>query len=191
MTGARPPAPGDDEQPPCVLVAYATTHGATAGIAERIAHRLEERGSDVEVRPLVAAHDLTGYDAVVFGSPVYDGCWLPEADAFVAEQRDALVARPTWVFSVGSFGDRGRMLGRFVTREPKGVRTVLRDIGAREYRVFAGVAERGRRPLPSRIVYRLLGGRMGDNRDWPLIDAWAAEIASALDGDAAASSRGD
>ena len=36
--------------------------------------------------------------------------------------------------------------------------------------------------LASRIFLHLAGGRYGDFRDWPAIDAWALEIADQLDG---------
>jgi menaquinone-dependent protoporphyrinogen oxidase len=35
-------------------------------------------------------------------------------------------------------------------------------------------------PLWGRLFYRLTGGRPGDHRDWPAIEAWAAEIARSL-----------
>lgn len=49
-----------------------------------------------------------------------------------------------------------------------------------EYRVFAGVIDRHQWPFLSRLFFYALGGRLGDNRDWPAIDAWAEEIAHAL-----------
>ena len=34
--------------------------------------------------------------------------------------------------------------------------------------------------LWSRLVFHAFGGRFGDHRDWPVIDAWADQIALAL-----------
>lgn len=53
------------------LVAYASKHGATQGIAERIATTLKAAGHEAEARPVEAVDDLTGYDAFVVGSAVY------------------------------------------------------------------------------------------------------------------------
>ena len=50
-----------------ILVAYATRHGATQGIAERIAERLRTAGLDAEVRPATDVRDPSGYDAFVVG----------------------------------------------------------------------------------------------------------------------------
>ena len=54
-----------------VLVGYATKHGSTRGVAERIAARLREHGLGVDVRALRGTEDAAAYDAVVFGSAVY------------------------------------------------------------------------------------------------------------------------
>ena len=53
-----------------VLVAYATRHGATAGIAERIAEELAGRDHDARARPVEDVDDLEAYDAVVLGGNV-------------------------------------------------------------------------------------------------------------------------
>jgi menaquinone-dependent protoporphyrinogen oxidase len=50
----------------------------------------------------------------------------------------------------------------------------------REYRVFAGVIRSEQWPLPSRMLFHLFGGRLGDNRDWAGIDEWAETIAQAV-----------
>jgi menaquinone-dependent protoporphyrinogen oxidase len=41
-----------------VLVTYATRHGATAGIAERIAAGLEQAGLPADARPVGEVRDL-------------------------------------------------------------------------------------------------------------------------------------
>ena len=50
-----------------VLVAYATRHGATAGIAERIAGTLRGEGVHAVARPVEEVSQLEDYDAVVLG----------------------------------------------------------------------------------------------------------------------------
>jgi menaquinone-dependent protoporphyrinogen oxidase len=51
-----------------VLVAYATRHGSTRGIAERIAQTLRTDGLDAVAEPAAEARALAGYDAFVIGS---------------------------------------------------------------------------------------------------------------------------
>lgn len=163
-----------------VLVAYASRHRATEGIAARIAARIADAGSAVDLRHVDAVESLDAYDAVVFGAPVYDQSWPPEADAFVDQQRDGLAARPLWLFSVGSFGDTKRLIGPLTHKEPKHIAEVRSAVHPRDYRVFQGVIGKHQWPFWSRLLFHAFGGRFGDHRDWPVIDAWADHIALAL-----------
>jgi menaquinone-dependent protoporphyrinogen oxidase len=161
-----------------VLVVYASRHGATAGIASRIAARLVDSGVSADVREVDGVETLHPYDAVVFGAPVYEQSWPPEANRFVAEYSDALSARRPWLFSVGSFGDRKRVIGPLMQKEPKGIADIRAGVRSRDYRVFQGVIHKDQWPFWSRVFFHALGGRFGDHRDWPAIDAWADEIAA-------------
>lgn len=96
------PAPGPPV-PPTVLVAVATAQDLTWAVGRAIAEALTQRGSDVDLTRLEAAHDADldpgAYDAVVLGSDVHAGHWLTAARLFVAEHTAALNTRPVWVFS--------------------------------------------------------------------------------------------
>ena len=70
-----------------VLVAYATRHGATAGIAERIGSKLREHGLDATVLPAKDVRDVREYDAFVIGSAAYMYHWLKDATDFVHRHR--------------------------------------------------------------------------------------------------------
>jgi menaquinone-dependent protoporphyrinogen oxidase len=165
-----------------VLVAYASRHGATAGIAERLASRIAAPGIVTTVRRVDTVENLDGFDAVVLGAPVYDGTWPPEAEEFVAGYAEQLAARPLWLFSVGSFGDDGRLLGALVRKEPRDIEATLAKLRPRSYRVFRGVIQKHQWPFWSRLLFHLFGGRFGDHRDWPAIEAWGEEIGLALAG---------
>ena len=86
------------------LVVYASKHGATQGIAERIAAKLSEAGQGAKARPVAAVGDLTCYDAFVVGSAVYAAHWQKEASAFVQRNRAVLASKPVWLFSSGPLG---------------------------------------------------------------------------------------
>jgi menaquinone-dependent protoporphyrinogen oxidase len=165
-----------------VLVACASRHGATEGIASRIAGRIADAGPAVDLRQVDAVESLDAYDAVVFGAPVYDQSWPPEVDRFVDQHRDVLAARPLWLFSVGSFGDTKRLIGPLTHKEPKRIAEVRSVVQPREYRVFQGVIHKHQWPFWSRVLFHAFGGRFGDHRDWPVIEAWADQIALALVG---------
>lgn len=163
-----------------VLVAYASRHGATKGIAARIAERIASAGTAVDLRQVDAIESLDAYDAVVFGAPVYDQSWPPEADRFVDRHRDALAARALWLFSVGSFGDTKLLIGPLTRKEPRRIAEVRLALSPREYRVFQGVIQKHQWPFWSRVLFHAFGGRFGDHRDWRVIEAWADQIALAL-----------
>lgn len=171
------PAPHSDVD---VLVVYASRHGATRGVAECIRVRLRDAGLEAELRGVEDARELPTGSAIVLGSPVYDQRWPPEADAFVQRHLHTLAERSLWLFSVGTFGDRRRGIGRLMTREPRGIDELREATRPRDYRVFAGVIRREQWPLASRLLYHAFGGRLGDNRDWEDIGAWADGIAAAL-----------
>ena len=77
-----------------ILVAYASRHGATRGIAERIALTLGRSGLDVTLRPVDQVRDVDRYDAFVIGSAAYTGHWLKDASRFVQQHR-SLLDEPT------------------------------------------------------------------------------------------------
>jgi menaquinone-dependent protoporphyrinogen oxidase len=87
-----------------VLVAYASRHGATRGIAERIAGILETEGLDVTLESVEGVDVTDGFDAFVIGSAAYMGHWLKEAATFVRRHEATLAGHPVWFFSSGPVG---------------------------------------------------------------------------------------
>ncbi|MEY9214547.1 flavodoxin domain-containing protein [Thermobifida halotolerans] len=163
-----------------VMIGYASAHGSTEGIARRVADRLREHGHDVDVRPLdEPVADLDRYDAFVLGSAVHGSSWLREAVDFTRRETDTLAQRPVWLFSVGL----ARVLGgRFEQAggEPRGTPELRQAVGAREHRLLAGAIQPKHLPLFARGIYRMMGGRYGDFRDWAEVDDWAESIAAQL-----------
>jgi menaquinone-dependent protoporphyrinogen oxidase len=169
------------------LVVYASKHGATRGIAERIAAKLGEAGQEAEVRPVEAVDHLIGYDAFVVGSAVYAAHWQKEASAFVRQNRVVLASRPVWLFSSGPLGTqatdaKGRDLT--VAAEPKEIAEFEGAIGPKGHRVFFGALDPGTLGFSERAIRKLPAARTmlpeGDFRDWAEIDAWASDIAHDL-----------
>lgn len=156
-----------------VLVAYATKHGATRGIAEAIGNRLAERGLTAVVRPVAEVDDVERYDAVVVGSAVYLGSWVKEARAFLDRHAETLRRVPVWLFSSGPTGtDPGEAL-----TEKR--RQRLDAVGARDHRVFGGALDPEHLGFLERRVVRTAKTPVGDFRDWSAIERWADEIADA------------
>jgi menaquinone-dependent protoporphyrinogen oxidase len=170
-----------------VLIAHASAHGSTRGIAERIARGLRGEGLEADCSPAGEVAGLAPYDAVVVGSAVHSMRWLPEARRFALEHAGELRARPTWLFSVSSLGDEESMLAPGAARvlralggDTKEIRALRAAVRPREHRNFAGAIARTDWSRAGSVFLRLMGGRYGDHRNWPAVDAWATAIAAAL-----------
>jgi menaquinone-dependent protoporphyrinogen oxidase len=181
-----------------VLVAYASRHGATRGIAERIAKVVERRGLEVALKPVESAGAVAEYDAFVIGSAAYMSHWMDEATKFVRRNRSVLASRPVWLFSSGPVGTetvdaKGRDLVE--ASEPREFAEFSGAINPLDQRVFFGAYDPDAEPIG---LMERFGARFtripairealpaGDFRDWPRIEAWADGIARELLEDGAA-----
>lgn len=172
-----------------VLIAYASRHGSTAGIAERIAVRLSEAGMTADLRPVSEVEDLDAYDAFVIGSAAYMLHWLKDATTFVKRHRDVLAARPLWLFSSGPLGPEALDANGEDAREstrPQEFDELTLLLHPRGERVFFGAWDPDAPPVG--MAERLMklapaaarAFPAGDFRDWADIDGWATQIAREL-----------
>jgi menaquinone-dependent protoporphyrinogen oxidase len=174
-----------------VLVGYASVHGSTRGIAERIAAQLGEAGLQVAIRHVDQIDEVRSFDAVVLGSAIHDAAWLPEASDFVHRNLVVLGKVPVWLFSVGLVGESSSAFPNGVAAQLRALRRGPKEIGhfrkatqARDHAIFAGAIERDHWPMADRVIFRGMGGRYGDHRDWDDIDAWTAEIVAGVQAEA-------
>ena len=176
-----------------VLVAHASRHGATAGIAQRIGATLARAGLDVDVKPIADARDIArashlgGYDGFVIGSAIYAFHWLGEARDFVRHNADVLRSRPVWIFGSGPLGDKPiDDKGNDVTIPPKDVAGVADMVHAQDMRVFFGAYDPADQPVGfmEHVMRAIPAARTalpaGDFRQWPEIERWASSIAADL-----------
>jgi menaquinone-dependent protoporphyrinogen oxidase len=159
-----------------VLVAYASKHGSTQGIAERIAEKLRQLGKEAEAQPVETVKDPGSYEALVIGSAVYYGSWLKDATEWVHRNRAILAQRPVWLFSVGPLGTEVKD----AEQQPKEMAEFQQSIKPRDQRIFFGALDHNRLSFPERMVLKAVRAPEGDFRDWEAIDAWAATIAQNL-----------
>jgi menaquinone-dependent protoporphyrinogen oxidase len=172
-----------------VLVAYASRHGATKGIAERIAGSLSAAGLTAETRSVKEVRDLAGYDACVIGSAAYMFHWLKEATQFAKRHQQMLAERPVWLFSSGPLGtdlvdEQGRDV--YETTRPKEFDELESLLHPRGTQIFFGAWDPAAPPIgmAERLMRMAPASKTafpsGDFRDWAAVDAWAAEIAASL-----------
>jgi menaquinone-dependent protoporphyrinogen oxidase len=156
-----------------VLVTFASKHGSTREVAQRIAARLDELGAPTDVRPMSEVEELNGYDGVVIGSSVYFGHWMKEATAFVERIRPMLTGRSIWLFSTGPLRDQG-------ATNPPEIAGLAAALPIVEHRLFGGAMSKSRLSFLERTIVKGVRAPFGDFRDWKEIDAWAATIAQQL-----------
>jgi menaquinone-dependent protoporphyrinogen oxidase len=163
-----------------VLVAYATKHGATAEIAEKIGQVLRQAGLRTDVLPADRVSDPTPYQAVVLGSAIYAGQWRNEAATFLEANEKALAERPVWLFSSGPTGEGDPVQLMNGWRFPEALQPVADRIQARDIVFFHGVLDTKKLGLAEKLIVKALKAPSGDFRDWEAITSWAASIAATL-----------
>jgi menaquinone-dependent protoporphyrinogen oxidase len=163
-----------------ILVAYATKHGATADIAEKIGNALREVGLPADVLPVKRVGDLTPYKAVVLGSAVYIGQWRKEAIEFLKANEKALVGRPVWLFSTGPTGKGDPVELTKGWRFPKALQPIADRIQPRDIALFQGALDPKTLSQIEKWMIKKVKAPLGDFRDWNAVTSWAAVIADTL-----------
>ena len=157
-----------------ILVAFATRAGSTAEVAEAIGKALGASGAAVDVCPVKDIHDLSPYRAVVLGSPIRMGHWLPEAVAFLKAHRAELSRVPVACFVTcvtltnDTVGNR-----RTVDAYLDPVRAILRPVSVG---LFAGVMDGSKLSFLDRLMMRATKTPEGDFRKWDEIHLWGESL---------------
>ncbi|MFI5450469.1 MAG: flavodoxin domain-containing protein [Candidatus Bathyarchaeia archaeon] len=173
-----------------VLVAFASKHGSTKGIAEFIGGTLRQRGVDVDILDVGQVRNSGAYDAFVLGSAVFIGHWMKEAKQFAMKNSAILSTRPIWLFSSGPTGTSQRdakgwdLLDPNVSG-PKELEELREKLRFRDHRIFLGAFDPKDLDFFSRQFFKSAAIReatpIGDFRNWKEIEAWCNEIASSLE----------
>jgi menaquinone-dependent protoporphyrinogen oxidase len=164
-----------------VLVAYATRCGSTGSVAEAMAEALRGMGIPVEVRLVENVKDLGPYQAVIVGSAIRRGQWLPEATAFVKNNQDALSRLPTAYFVVcltmrdDTPENRDKVLAYLDPVRKKAPRITPAAVG-----LFPGSVDFSKLSLVHKSILEAKGVSEGDYRDLPAVKGWASDVGPAL-----------
>jgi len=163
-----------------ILVTYASRFGSTRGVAEAIASTLQSSDAQVQLAPMTEVNDVQAYDAVVAGSAINGGAWLPEAMLFLQRHRAALQGKPFAAFLVCmTLSMRSAEAYRaHVATWLEPVRSLVQPLSEG---LFAGALDIKQIPSPAdRLKFRLsvLFGawKEGDHRDWEAVRGWAAGL---------------
>jgi len=157
-----------------ILIAYASRCGATAEVAQAIGQDLAARGCLVDVMPAEKVKGVTAYGAVVLGSAVRFGKWLPEAMDFTRSHQAELKSVPTAFFTVHILNvgtDEHSRAARAAYTAP--VRAIVQP-GVETF--FAGKLDRAKLSLFHKLIFIMM--KEADLRDWNAIHAWGKSLFS-------------
>jgi len=167
-------ASGENKMNQKVLVAYVSKAGSTMEVAQAIGKELTNRGFAVDVRPLKQVTNVDGYSAVVIGSAVRMGQWLPDAVKFVEKNAAILRQVPTAFFAVHLMNigdDEASRKARAAYLDP------VRKLVAPQYEAFfAGVGDMSKVSFIEGLIGKMVKSPEGDFRDWNAISGWAQAI---------------
>jgi menaquinone-dependent protoporphyrinogen oxidase len=168
-----------------LLVTYASAHGSTQEMAQHLAAQLQLSGFAIDLKPVDEVKTLENYTAVILGSPIHCGLWMPNMHMWVSHQRSSLAQIPVyaWITCV-------RVL------EPDGYAHVRTHYIPADFRALPTL--RSMEIFPGRIIppqltwqekndlYVRYDGHFnityaqGDYRDWPRFEEWEQWIAADL-----------
>lgn len=156
-----------------ILVTFASRHGNTRAIAEAIAAELETCGHRTVFSDVSRVTSLDGYDAIIVGSGLYFGHWLPQVPAFLDRFRPQLATLPVWLFCSGPLGRQPAATPDEVTSHRAGMRLM-------GHRCFPGNLDPASLGTRERFATRMVGGPVSDFRDWDAVHDWTRRIAASL-----------
>jgi menaquinone-dependent protoporphyrinogen oxidase len=162
------------DMPASVLVGYATRYGSTQEVAEAVA-----AGFAVDILPLQKVRDLTRYNAVVLGAPLFMFHWHKDALNFLSRHQKALMERYVAIFALGPVHDphdeqEWRDANSHLTKELEKF-SWLKPVALE---MFGGKYD----PAKLRFPLNLFAGAepASDIRDWTAIRTWASHLAGKL-----------
>lgn len=165
-----------------VLVGYATVHGSTAEVAQRIGDVLTQEGLQVTVADVNTLTQVDDYDAFVMGTPIHAGTWLPELTGFMKTLKNRASRTPVyvWVTCIRVLEEYGMSHAMDYYMIPE----IMSQLNIRGKTAFAGKLDIEQVDWNERwsLAARYDGHAWptnfdGDFRDWKKITDWAAETA--------------
>jgi menaquinone-dependent protoporphyrinogen oxidase len=157
-----------------ILITYATRAGSTAEIAAAIAATMTGRGFSVDVKPIKENPTVQDYQAVLIGSPIRMGNWLPEAVEYVKRNQAALRQVPVALFTVHMLNtgeDEASRAARLAYLNA--VRPLLNQP---EEVYFTGKMDFARLSFLDRFTANMVKAVESDQRDWDKIRGWAPAV---------------
>jgi len=160
-----------------ILITYATKAGSTVEIAAVIGESLSKRNFQVDVKPVSENPALDGYQAVLMGSAIRMGSWLPEAVDFVRKNQTTLNQLPTSIFTVHMLNYRDDETSR--TARQAYTAPVRELLPSADEVFFRGNMDYKTLSFLDRMIAKAVAdpnNPPGDFRDWDAIRGWAGAL---------------
>ena len=168
-----------------VLVGYASVHGSTAEVAQRMGRVLSEKGHAVTMVDVRTLAQIDEYEAFVLGTAIHAGTWLPEFKVFLKTFNTQLINKPIylWVNCIRVLEEYGMDHAMDFYMVPE----LLAHLNVRSRTAFAGKLDlqavdwNERWSLAARYDGHAWPSDFdGDFRDWEKIIDWASAAANDL-----------
>jgi menaquinone-dependent protoporphyrinogen oxidase len=157
-----------------ILVTYASKAGSTAEIAVKIGEHLSARGFSVDVINVESKPDPKDYQAVILGSCIRMGGWLPEMLDYIKANQFALNSTQAALFTV-------HMLNAGDDETSKAARIAYMDkvralIPGSEEVYFLGAMDFSKLSLLDRFISKMVKAEEYDQRDWDQVKFWSETL---------------
>ncbi|MFP4015313.1 MAG: flavodoxin domain-containing protein [Chitinispirillaceae bacterium] len=158
-----------------ILVAYASTAGSTAEVAQSIAQTIsEEEGYTAEAVNVKKVRDISDYDGIVLGSAIRMGRPLSEMNSFVKRNQQILASKKVALFAVclalmEDTPEKRKEASVYLDS----LKTMVTPVAEE---VFAGKMDSGKLGFFGKMMIRMVKSPEGDYRNWEKIGAWAKEV---------------
>lgn len=168
-----------------VLVGYATVHGSTAEVAQRIGEILSQEGLQVTVANVNSLNQIENFDAFVLGTAISAGSWLSEFTVFMKTLKNQTIRKPVyvWISCIRVLEEYGLSHALDYYMKPE----ILNQLNVRNKTAFAGKLDLQEVDWNERwaLAARYDGHSWptsfdGDFRDWNKISEWALATAKDL-----------
>jgi menaquinone-dependent protoporphyrinogen oxidase len=134
-------------------------------------------GASADIRLVGNVNDLSSYHAVIVGSAIRRGKWLPEAVGFVKHNQDILGRLPIAYFVVcltmkdNTAENRSTVMAYLdpVHKEAPKIHPVA--VG-----LFPGAINFSKLSFVDKTILKAKGATEGDFRDWPAVKTWASAV---------------
>jgi menaquinone-dependent protoporphyrinogen oxidase len=157
-----------------ILVTYASRYNSTGEVAQAIADQLTARGEIVDLIPVKKVERLEGYKAVVLGSAIRMGSWLPEAVSFVKGHQTELAKLKTAYFTVClTLSEDNPQNRATATAYLDPVRAIYK---ADEEAYFGGKTDPKVMTFFDRTIMKMIKAQAGDFRKWDVIRSWGDQV---------------